>query len=580
MRLVRLRIERFRGVRSLDWKVPGRLVCLVGPGDSGKSTILEAVALAAWPRATVGFTDNDFFDGNALDGLSIEATFADLPAEQGLLAESRYGLLLGGIDADDGLHDEPGDHEPTITLRLDVDSALEPTWSVVTSANREGRVIGAHDRARLGVALIGADPDRQFTWARGSALARAAGEDVAGILLEAHRQARDAVARVDLSGLDQAVKVARTAGTRMAVGAVADNLAVALDLSRATGAALALVAGGIPVAASGMGTRRLLALGLELAGSLTGGVVCLDEIESGLEPHRLRHLIAALTTIPDSTATQALQGQVLFTSHSPTVVEELGARHLNTVRSNGGAITITPVPDDLTPVVRANSAALLSRRIVVAEGKTEIGLVRGHDATWAAAHGGQSLAFAGVAVVDGGGSEAAQRAAALSTLGYPTLLLADSDRPLNPPASDMRARGVHVVQWPDSMCTEQRLAIDLSWAAILILFSRLPGIGLEPQECVAKILATDPGQQRLKALGKRPGEVGGTLEALASAGFNEQLIRECFWRAATPKQGRGWFKLIDSGQVLGETAAADPTFAATPGGQALAAVEAWCYGGD
>lgn len=575
MRLLRLRVERFRGVRSLDWTVPDRLVCLVGAGDTGKSTILEAVALSAWPRTTASFTDNDFFGGNPVDGLRIEATFTDLPAGHGLLAESRFGLLLGGVDTGGGLHDEPGDHEPTITVRLDVDSALEPTWRVVTSADPDGRVIAARDRAALSVAIIGATPDRQFTWARGSALARAAGEDVAAILLEAHRQAHDAVAAVDLTGLDQAVEAARTAGTRMGVGVAADDLAVGLDLTRATGAALALQAGGIPVAASGLGTRRLFALGLELLASPTGGIACLDEIESGLEPHRLRHLMAALTE-----AAHKGHGQVLFTSHSPTVIEQLGARYLYIVRNDNGAATITQVPDDLTPVVRANAAALLSRRVVVAEGKTEIGLVRGHDANWAAQHSGQSLAFVGVAVVDGGGAQAARRALSLHGLGYPTLLFADSDQPLNPTADDLRARGIEVVQWPDGMCTEQRLATDLSWAALVTLFSRLPDIGLDPQACLANMLATDPGKQQLAALGKRPVEVGDTLDALLSAGFDETIVRQCFWRAATSKSGRGWFKLIDSGHVLGEVAAADAPLHRTPAGQALDAVAAWCYHRD
>lgn len=578
MRLVRLRVDRFRGIQSLDWTVPDRLVCLVGPGDSGKSTILEAVAFVASPRATVSFTDDDFFGGSALAGLRIEATFADLPVGQGLLADSRFGLLLGGVDADGGLHDEPGEYEPTITVRLDVDDTLEPTWRIVTAADAEGRTVGPRDRGALGVALIGARPDRQFTFARGSALARAAGEDVNGILREAHRQMRDAAAGVGLGSLDPAVAAARAAGTRLGVGATADQLAAELEVSRATGAALALHAAGVPVAASGLGTRRLLALGLELLASPTGGIVCLDEIESGLEPHRLRHLMAALAAIAEGGANPgAGRGQVLFTSHSPVVVEELGARHLYTVRNTGGVATITRVPEDLTPVVRANAAALLSRRVIVAEGKTEIGIVHGHEAVWAARHGGQSLGFAGITVAYGGGSESAQRALSLCKLGYPTLLFADSDRALVPPAEELRANGVEVVQWPGGMCTEQRLATDLSWEAFVTLFTRLPDVGLDPQECIAKILATDPAKEQLGILGKQPGDVGQTLDALLAAGLDESLIRDCLWRAATPKNSRGWFKLIDSGQVLGEVAASDLALTATPAGQTLAAVEAWCY---
>ena len=69
------------------------------------------------------------------------------------------------------------------------------------------------------------------------------------------------------------------------------------------------------------------------------------------------------------------------------------------------------LPRTSPPVVRANAAALLCRRVIVAEGKTEIGLVRGHDLVWAARHGGQSLGFVGVAI--GGGSEASRRALSL-----------------------------------------------------------------------------------------------------------------------------------------------------------------------
>jgi hypothetical protein len=58
------------------------------------------------------FTDHDFFAGDPSEGLSVEATFGDLPVAHGLLAESRFGLFLGGVDPDGTLYDEPGDHEP------------------------------------------------------------------------------------------------------------------------------------------------------------------------------------------------------------------------------------------------------------------------------------------------------------------------------------------------------------------------------------------------------------------------------------------------------------------------------------
>ncbi len=45
-----LNIRNFRGIQTLDWHVDGRVICLVGPGDSAKTTVLEAIELALLPR--------------------------------------------------------------------------------------------------------------------------------------------------------------------------------------------------------------------------------------------------------------------------------------------------------------------------------------------------------------------------------------------------------------------------------------------------------------------------------------------------------------------------------------------------
>jgi putative ATP-dependent endonuclease of OLD family len=573
VRLLRLRIERFRGIRLLEWALPDRLGCLVGPGDVGKSTILDAIIRVASP-GNVTFTNRDFFASDSAEGLVIEGTFGDLPVGCGLLAESRFGLFLGGVDADGVLHEEPGDHEPTITLRLDADQSLEPMWRVVTAADPDGRPISARDRALLGVAQVGVNPDRQLTWGRGSALARITGEGLDDILMQAQQAFTTAATGIDLQPLETAVASAHAAGVRLGAGPVSDSHA-RIDVPRLTSALLALHSEGVPVAAAGLGSRRLLALGIELAGTATGGIVCLDELESGLEPHRVRHLIRALIATAENE-----QGQVLFTSHSPTVIEELGARYLHTVRNNGGEATITAVPGELTPVVRANATALLSKRVIVAEGKTEMGLLRACAEPWAAEHVGRTLAFEGVAVVDGGGASAPERAQRLHRLGYPTLLFADSDRPLNPTPEQLQADGVEVVQWPGVMCTEQRLLTDLSWSAVEELIGRLPDVGLEPQQCIAAVLATQPAQQRVAELALRPGLVGNTLDGLIMAGFDQALLRECLWRAATSRNARGWFKLVDTAQVLGEVAMGDDGFAVTPAGEALGKIQKWAYGAD
>ena len=67
-----VKITHFRGIRQLDWQVAGKFVCLIGPGDSTKTTILEAVELALTPRRNVSFDDADFYNANTESPIVIE----------------------------------------------------------------------------------------------------------------------------------------------------------------------------------------------------------------------------------------------------------------------------------------------------------------------------------------------------------------------------------------------------------------------------------------------------------------------------------------------------------------------------
>lgn len=60
VRVRRLQIERFRGIKSLDWRHIGDTVGLVGPGDSGKSTVLDALERVLSLRWNYPFDDSDF----------------------------------------------------------------------------------------------------------------------------------------------------------------------------------------------------------------------------------------------------------------------------------------------------------------------------------------------------------------------------------------------------------------------------------------------------------------------------------------------------------------------------------------
>lgn len=65
-RIRRLEIRNFRSIQVLDWHPSPGINCLVGPGDSGKSSILDAIDLCLGTRRSVTFGDTDFFQ---LDGM-------------------------------------------------------------------------------------------------------------------------------------------------------------------------------------------------------------------------------------------------------------------------------------------------------------------------------------------------------------------------------------------------------------------------------------------------------------------------------------------------------------------------------
>ena len=574
MRLWHLTIERFRGIAHLDWRVPDRLTCLVGPGDSAKTTVLDAISLLGSTRAG-GFTDLDFFNATTAAGpILIEGVFADLP--ESLLADHRFGLDLIGVDDQGTTQEEPGDHNPAVRIRLDVDASLEPVWRIVSTRNPDGRVLTARDRAALALSRLGDDPERQFSLGRGSALARAVAQpdDVAEVLAQAYRTARAAVSGTDLSALDPAVELTATTSTQMGAGEVANSLAIALEVSPTAAGGLTLHSGAIPIRAAGLGTRRLVALGIELGSNEAGSVVCIDELEHGLEPHRTRHLVRTLRTLV-TPVDGSSAGQVMFTSHSPVILSEMGSMGIAVVHSRDGALDIRDVPEQLTAVVRAAPEALLARRVIVGEGKTEAGVIRAHDGVWAASHNSESLAQRGVAVVEGGGSEAPLRALRLAELGFDVLLLADSDVPLNPDAKSLTAGGVHVVTWANDMFTEQRALSDLSWNGVQAAFDFVVS---DPDRTASSvidaILGSKPGKAALQRAELTRNDCGESLDAVVAAGVTEEEVREAFAKAASD---RSWFKRIDTGEALGALLATDDRAKDGPFGKAIKLVEAFAY---
>ena len=194
-RIRKLEIQNFRCIRGLTWTPSDGINCLVGPCDSGKSSILDAIDLCLGARRNVAFGDTDFHSLDVNQAIRIEATLGDLP--DALLNLDAYGEHLRGFDPATGaVEDEPrAGIETVITLRLLVNADLEGQWTLYSErAEAQGleRWLSWKDRLLLSPARIGSYANSNLSWTRGSVLNRLTEEriDLGAELASAARDAR------------------------------------------------------------------------------------------------------------------------------------------------------------------------------------------------------------------------------------------------------------------------------------------------------------------------------------------------------------------------------------------------------
>ena len=171
--------------------------CLIGPGDSGKSTILDAIDLCLGARRTIQFSDADFYNLDEESVVEISLTIGEL--DDALKSFDVYGDFLRGFNPENGsIEDEPErDLETVITVRLTVENDLDPKWSLISEkAEAKGlsRYLSWGDRTRLAPTRIGTYTDFNLAWRKGSVLNQLADEkpDASGALASAARNARAA----------------------------------------------------------------------------------------------------------------------------------------------------------------------------------------------------------------------------------------------------------------------------------------------------------------------------------------------------------------------------------------------------
>ena len=131
-RIRKIAIENFRCIKELTWLPYPGVNCLVGPGDSGKSTILDAIDFCLGARRNLQFTDADFHALNVEEPIRIAVTLGDWQIPSTILTP--MACISADLTQNLGtIEDEPADGAETVlTLQLTVAADLEPAWTLIS----------------------------------------------------------------------------------------------------------------------------------------------------------------------------------------------------------------------------------------------------------------------------------------------------------------------------------------------------------------------------------------------------------------------------------------------------------------
>lgn len=369
----KLSIERFRGLENFVWRPKTGMNVVLGGGDVGKSTVLEAIALLLSPSNSTVVSETDYWQRDTTKEFAIEAVMS-LSATTGISSQQKFSwpwswdgqeaVMPAAVEGDDQLAVD----DPVYRVRVRGTSELEVVWEIV-QPHDEADHFSVAIRRKIGIVRLSADErnDRDLRLVYGSALDR--------LLADAALRARigQQVAGLDLHGSlnDKGTEAIKTLDARMLEAALPHGLRLGTTTSQgmSIGSLIGLIATkngvSLPLSSWGAGTRRMAALEIASSTEKEVSVTIIDEIERGLEPYRLRKLISVL---------RERKGQTFLTTHSPVAIQCTSEASLWYLDNKGaiGALDHAKIGPQQT----RDPETFLARFAVIAEGPTEVGFLR------------------------------------------------------------------------------------------------------------------------------------------------------------------------------------------------------------
>ena len=547
--IINLDIQNFRGIKNLllSFKPNQNLICLIGRGDSGKTTVLDAISLVLSPSWNINFYDTDFYQCNPNVDIEIQATLINFPEK--LLSDNKFGLHIRAFNTgtydiidDVAIDDIAPPLVPALTIKLVVSDSLEPKWVVANARAQEDISISGKDRALLSCFMISDYVDRHFSWNKGNPLYTLLNStelentsDEKNIVIQSLREAKKEIDNHGFNSLDEATNLIKHQA--LEIGLDISDTTTTLDFKELSikDGRISLHEGLIPFRQKGKGSKRLASLAIQSVLVRNGGIMLVDEIEQGLEPDRIKQLARHLM--------EHREGQIFITTHSRDAITELGPDPLLFLLKDKNTDDIEKrffvlSNEDLKKTVRACPEAFFAKKVIVCEGATEIGICRAMD-KWRKQNSIPQMSFKDCAYVDGGGSNIIQRIPEIKReSALMVSAFCDSDcKKINEEKPQWKKDGVTIFDCDDGFCIEKQVFQDLPWSAIKELIDYVIRTHKNGYEEYLKqsIQSKYPPRKNF------PDDWKTTDNA---------EIREALTLASTAKDNR-WFKAIHHGEALG-----------------------------
>ena len=528
MQIRLLTIQRYRGIQAFTWKPNAGINCLIGPGDTYKSTVLTAISLLLAPYPLGACSEFDYYRRRFSDGFEIEAYIGNLDL-RALGTEQRLPHFFGWQDNNPVPLPEGG-AETVLRCRVRGNADLELVYELPVDGSEQPPPFSAGLRRKL-------------------MLSRLAGEERAardlrlgtGSLLDRHLKTADMRAPVHGAIADATAAMPIPLPAQTALTAIRDNFRTAglptdlhLGLVPTQGAALvgmvarasgATVTEAIPIANAGAGTRQVALLSLSAALAGTAPILVIDEPERGLEPYRQRSIAKKIAELAGAA------GQAFLTTHAPAILETLVPG--NVWRMRPGLEPFRFDGQTLARLFRSDPDAFFALVPILCEGATEVGLLDELLPPMLAL----DLDGCGVHLVDGGGQpHVLDIADAFIAAGITCGTFLDNETVHAGRRARIQAQCTQLV-WQGAINIEDAVCKWLSSPGLFALISdAAQSTAIESRYLEDQVYGLIPEVARL----------GGARD-LQTASYPEPLLRTAFHGAMTT---RSWFKSREGGRIL------------------------------